>query len=477
MAVQVAIRGPVLALRQEIDEKSAALRESSSTNAALKARVACFERQEQVLHEALLSAEVSLGSSRVEGRNLHQQVAALRLGAEKAGLSQRQALDEAKLLRNEITSKTSTWERQTAQTKETLIQVHHLQDALNQERAQRTSEQLQVSNRNISTLTPDIIVTTGIIAALFVLQAKTRLSSDSVVISELRRQLHKQQILNQELLTTVAQREQHILLLKKVCAVVAAANRLQLDMPSPSVHYFNAQERNRSMDRLTQAREELDLLKPSKGCEAKAAPQSTPRYAPCPRGTVSQAPCSAPPSCRIPRFIAGKSTPIRLRRRATAAAPCTSPAPTLCVPQHPSPNHSSRSSPESSQTPPSGVRSSTSVSPSLRSSTPSQSCKVQEAKGVGLSPWDSPHHPLRGHMQRDTATSSLARKLFTQRASGDGLLATVLSKQVQGAKEHMQGLQWELQEAKHQVQRAHAERDAAITRFRNGATVPGPILR
>ena len=102
MPVEVSIRGPVLALRQQLDDQSEKLRETSSTNAALRARIARFERQEQVLHDALLAAETSLGSSQCEGSNLHQQVAALRSTAESAAESQRQAASETQQLRQQL---------------------------------------------------------------------------------------------------------------------------------------------------------------------------------------------------------------------------------------------------------------------------------------------------------------------------------------------------------------------------------------
>lgn len=74
-------------------------------------------------------------------------------------------------------------------------------------------------------------------------------------------------------------------------------------------------------------------------------------------------------------------------------------------------------------------------------------------------------------MRQDTATASLARRLFTAPASASqDLLAGVLSRQVEAAKEHVQGLQWELQEARAATQRANAERDAAVIRYRNAVS-------
>jgi len=74
-------------------------------------------------------------------------------------------------------------------------------------------------------------------------------------------------------------------------------------------------------------------------------------------------------------------------------------------------------------------------------------------------------------MQEGTATASLARRLFTGPGGGSrDILTGVLSKQVEAAKDQVQGLQWELQEARMATQRANAERDAAVVRYRNAVS-------
>ncbi len=230
------------------------------------------------------------------------------------------------------------------------------------------------------------------------------------------------------------------------------------------------------MDQLTQAREELDALKPQ-SVTAPACSKPEPHRTPPPRGTIARRPSSAPSACRIPRFT-GKSTPIKRRRGGASAQrklqPATEPPCTPDQPQHcssgttneaPATPHRT-SSPSTSSCPPSGG-----TPPSKRhGSRPQQHGSASPA--TALSPWDARHHPLREHMQEHTATASLARRLFTppDTAGRSDMLASILAKQVQSAKEHVQNLQWELQEARLATQRANAERDAAVTRYRNAVS-------
>ncbi len=214
MAVKVSIRGPVLALRQELDQQAEKLLETTATNSALRARIARFERQEQVLHEALLSAEQSLGSSQFEGSNLHQQVAALRETAEAAAAAQRQSQARADELSQKLTKVENENVKMKADVQETKAALSASLTKLADLRAELTAERQRVR----------IVVaaiTCSCLQARPLLQANTQAKTDSASITELRKMLNKQQIMNQELLSTIAQREHHISLLQKVRVQIA----------------------------------------------------------------------------------------------------------------------------------------------------------------------------------------------------------------------------------------------------------------
>jgi len=207
MAVQVAIRGPVLALRQQLDDQSEKLRETSSTNAALRARIARFERQENVLHDSLLAAEEALGSSQCQGSNLHQQVAALRAKAEAATASQRQTDTENHKLRKDLADQIRARE-------EMLCTIKKAKESLARESADciELRAALAAEKRRVRAVS----VTSQRSVHVCHLQANTQAKADDATITELRKLLTKQQIMNQELLSTVSHREHHITLLQKV---------------------------------------------------------------------------------------------------------------------------------------------------------------------------------------------------------------------------------------------------------------------